>query len=369
MNVTPKRLSILVPQMVIGGAQRSMLKLAGGIAARGYAVDLVLARAEGPYLPEVSDSVRLVDLGASRVLSSLPALVRYLRRERPQAMLSALPHANIIALWARRFVGAPIRVVVSEHDTLSSSMQHAPSRIQRLMPRLIRRFYPWADGIVAVSKGVAEDLAQVAGLPRERIQVIYNPVVTPELRQGAQAALDHPWFAPREPPVLLAVGRLTAQKDFRTLIQAFGLVRQARAARLLILGEGEERPELEALVRQLGLEQDVVLPGFIRNPYTYMTRASVFVLSSRWEGLPGVLIEALYCGCPLIATDCPSGPREILADGQYGQLVPVGDVAALARAIETGLDDEMLHPPRESYLPFELESVVSEYVGLLLGSM
>jgi len=363
----PKRLAVFVPELLGGGAQRTMLNLAQGMAERGYTVDLVLAQAKGPYLAQVPESVRLVDLRAWRTLASLPALMRYLRRERPEALLSVL-HANVIALWARRLVGASTRVVVCEQNTLSSDAQQASDWRLRLTPRLNRRFYPWADGIVAVSKGVADDLAQVTSIPRERIEVIHNPVVTPELREKAQTPLEHPWFAPDEPPVLLAVGRLSPQKDFPTLIQAFARVRQARPARLLILGEGKERPALEALVRQLGLEEDVSLPGFVENPYPYMVEAALFVLSSRFEGLPTVLIEALYCGAPLIATDCPSGPREILADGQYGQLVPVGDTIALARAIGTTLAGKMPHPPRESWRPFELEVVVSQYINTLLGS-
>jgi len=368
MNGAPTRLSIFVPQMSGGGAQRSMLKLAGGIAARGCAVDLVLARAEGPLLAEVPESVRLVDLKARRLLTSLPALVRYLRREQPVAMLSVL-HANIIALLARRLTSVPRRVVVSERNMPSQKARHYASDLRmRLTPQLIRRFYPWADGIVAVSKGVADDLSRVAGIPRERIRVIYNPIVTPELRAKAQAPLEHPWFGSGEPPVILAVGRLTAQKDYPTLIQAFARVRETHPARLLILGEGEERPVLEALVRQLGLEQDVSLPGFILNPYPFMVQGALFVLSSRWEGLPGVLIEALYCGVPLVATDCPSGPREILADGKYGRLVPVGDPLALSRAMEVTLAGNRIRPPKESWLPFEQETVVSQYMNVLLAS-
>ena len=362
------KLAIFLPSLRGGGAERTMLNLAHGLSERGYAVDLVLARAEGPYLREVKESIRLVDLNGSRLLTSLPVLVRYLRHERPLAMLSIMNYTSIVALWARRLAGVSTQVVVSERNMLSYAAQQAPDQPLRLMPRLIRRFYPWADGIVTVSKGVADDLAQVTGIPRECIQVIYNPVVTPELREKAQAPLDHPWFAPGEPPVLLAAGRLTKQKDFPTLIRAFTNVRQTQPVRLIILGEGPDRPALEALVRQLGLEQDVSLPGFVANPYPYMVRASLFVLSSRWEGLPGVLVEALYCGVPLIATDCPSGPREILADGQYGQLVPVGDVAALTRAIETALAGNAPSPPPESWQPFELETVVNQYASILLGS-
>ncbi len=370
MDDPQERLAIFVPSMLGGGAERIALNLARGISERGYVVDLVLAEAQGPYLAELPESVRVVDLKASRTLKSLPGLVRYLRRERPQAMLSVLAHANLIALWARRLADVPSRVVVSVRNTLSRSAQHSPSLRNNLMLKLIRRYYPWADGIVAVSKGVADDLSQVAGIARDRIQVIYNPIVTPTLREKARAPLDHPWFMNGQAPVVLSVGRLTAtnQKDFPTLIEAFAQVRRSRPARLMILGEGEQRANLEAMVKKLGLEQDVLLPGFVANPYPYMRRASVFVLSSRWEGLPGVLIEGLYCGAPLIATDCPSGPREILKDGQYGQLVPVGDANALARAIELALEENAPAPPAESWRPYELDSAVSQYVNLLAGS-
>jgi glycosyltransferase involved in cell wall biosynthesis len=344
-----------------------MIKLAGGIAARGYTVDLVLARAEGPLLAEVPKSVRLIDLKSTRDLTSLPALVRYLRNEQPETLLSIL-HTNVIALWARRIARVPTLVVVSERGMLSCKVQHYASDLRmRLLPKLSRYFYPWADHIVAVSEGVANDLSQVAKIPRKRVRVIYNPIVTPELRVKAKAPLEHPWFEPGEPPVILAVGRLTAPKDFSTLIQAFAQVRRNHLARLLILGEGEERHALEAEVKQLGLDQDVKLPGFVANPYPFMTRASMFVLSSIWEGLPGVLIESLFCGALIISTNCPSGPREILQNGRYGKLVPVGDVESLAQAIENVLVGKMSRPPKESWSPFELDVVVDQYIKVLFG--
>ena len=362
------RLAIFISGMYGGGAQRSILKLAKGIAKAGYPIDLVLAKAEGPFLKEIPDDVRLVDLEAPRVLSSIPALIRYLRRERPTAMLTALDYVNIIAVCARRLAGVSTRLIVSERNNLSQSAQHKQSRHGRFMPRLIKFFYPFADGIVAVSKGVANDLAQVTGLPRQKIEAIYNPIVTPELHEKTQDTLDHPWFKPGQPPVILAVGRLTKQKDFPTLIKAFAQVRQNHQARLMILGEGDDRPTLEALAEELGVETDVCLPGFVINPYPYMVQASLFVLSSRWEGLPGVLIEALYCGTPLVSTDCPSGPREILADGQYGQLVPVGDVEAMAQAIATTLTQQDTELLSESWRPFELDHVVNQYLAILLKS-
>lgn len=361
------RLALLTSQMEDGGAQRSMLKLAGGLAERGYPVDLVLTKARGPYLAEVSPAVRVVDLGAPRVAASVPALARYLRREHPAAMLSALDYVNIVAVWSRRLAGSRTRLVVSERNHLSTAHRHRNLRRNKLVPGLIRRFYPWADGIVAVSEGVADDLTATTGLPRDRIEVIYNPVVTPEVARMVQEPLDHPWLQPGEPPVVLAVGGLRRQKDFGTLIDAFTRLRRRRPARLLILGEGPERLGLEELVARGGLESDVAMPGFVANPYPYMARAAVFALSSRWEGLPGVLIEALFCGVPVVATDCPGGPREVLVDGRYGRLVPVGDPAALAEAMESALSEASAPPPRESWRPYEVDTVVDRYTKILLS--
>lgn len=371
MNNSRKRIAIFLPALYGGGAERVMLALSEGLAEKGNIVNLVLAQAEGPYLAEIPAAVRMVELNARhrtvlRTLASLPALVRYLRRERPDVLLAAL-HANIVAVWARRLAGFPQRVVIIEQNTFSLKNQLLPSWYGRLMIQLVRRFYPWADRIVAVSEGAADDLAKIAGIPRQRVQVIYNPIITPRLRSKVKESLKHSWFEPGEPPVVLAVGRLTIQKDFGTLIQAFARIRRTRPVKLLILGEGEQRLELEALVRQLNLEHDVSMPGFVLNPYPFMTRASLFVLSSRWEGLPTVLVEALYCGTPIVATDCPSGPREILREGQYGRLVPVADVASLAQAIEAILDNRGTRPPRESVKPFEMETIVGQYMSIMWG--
>jgi glycosyltransferase involved in cell wall biosynthesis len=365
MNIKEKKMAIFLPSMRGGGAERSMLRLAQGIAERDYQVDLVLAKAEGPYLKEIPEFLQVVDLKASRVLASLPGLVRYLRREQPQALLSVLDYANIVALWAKQLARVSTRLVVNDQNTISLESNNSSSRGQQLMPWLIKRFYPWADHIVGNAKGVADDLSLVMEIPREQIQVIYNPVVTPELEKKKHIPLNHPWFEADEPPVLLSVGRLAPQKDFPTLIESFARVRKTQPMRLLILGEGPERPALETLIKQLGIENDVSLPGFVENPYPYMVRAALFVLSSRWEGLPTVLIEALYCGTPIIATDCLSGAREILRDGHYGQLVSVGNVDSMAFAIETTLAGKKPRPPANSWHPFQLQPVVDQYIDLL----
>ncbi len=383
-----------------GGLERSMLRLGAGLMARGFAVDVVVGRAQGELLGEVPPGARIVQLdkaplwrvvahglasepGAWKLLAQLkgkplkrlfrrlPPLVDYFRSARPDAVFAAEPGYSAIAVWARRLSGLRGRVVVSERIQVS---QYAPVRSPWGSPRqrrLLQRAYLKADAIVAVSEGVANDLATYAGIPRDRIRTVYNPVVGPDLIAKAGEPLDHPWFAAGEPPVILGAGRLDPQKDFATLVRAFARVRAGRPARLIILG-AHGRPgfayaaDLKALPGELGVAPDVAMPGFVDNPYAFMARASVFVLSSTYEGLPGVLIQALACGCPVVSTDCPSGPREILDHGRFGPLVPVGDHAALARAIEQVLDAP---PPSASLRAraelFSVERAVDHSLDLL----
>jgi glycosyltransferase involved in cell wall biosynthesis len=279
-------------------------------------------------------------------------------------MLSALNHANIVAIWARFLSRAKMCLVVTEHSTLSLSTENTSSVRAKFMPVLIKAFYPYADAVVAVSRRVAEDLVARTGLPADKVKVIYNPVITPELFVKAEEPLDHPWFRPGEPPVILGVGRLTRAKDFPTLIRAFALVRKERLARLMILGEGEERPNLEALAHELGLEEEVALPGFVENPYKYIARAGVFALSSAWEGLPTTLVEALALGTPVVSTNCKSGPEEILEEGRWGRLVPVGNIEELAKAI-----GESLSMPRSLNVGaldrFRVDIVVDRYLEVM----
>jgi glycosyltransferase involved in cell wall biosynthesis len=274
-------------------------------------------------------------------------------------------HANVVALWAARLARQGTPVIVTEHNTLSqASLQE--SRIPGwLWPPLVRMFYPWADSVVAVSQGVADDMAVTARLPRHRIEVVYNPVITPTMIRLAREAPGHPWFAPGQPPVILGTGRLTRQKDFLTLLRAFAEVRRCRTARLMILGEGEDRSLLESTAGDLGVAEDVALPGFQENAMAYMAKSAVFVLSSAWEGLPTVLIEALAAGTRVISTDCPSGPREILQGGRLGTLVPVGDPATLAAAILRTLEQPEAPIPSEALTPFTRDSAVDNYLRLI----
>lgn len=403
-QVKSAHLAFFIPSLAGGGVARVVLTLAGAYAARGHRVDLVLCRAEGKFLESLPPGITVVELeagskwrGRLRILAAdiggfaallrpvllplkgapvlpyLDGLSSYLQEKRPAVLFSAKTHANLLALWARRLAGAPTRIVISERTNLSTDIAGPKGRKWRwgfILPA-VHRVYPWADAIVTVSKGVADDLAACADLPRDKITTIYNPVVDGELLEKAKAPVAHPWFAPGAPPVLLGVGRLAPQKDFPTLIRAFARVRAQRAARLMILGDGktaDRRAELLALAGELGVAEDVALPGFQPNPFAYMAQASLFVLSSAWEGLPGVLVQALACGCPVVSTDCPSGPAEILERGRYGRLVAVGDTAALAEAIGLTLDN----PPERDWLRargavFSVDPSVDRHLEVLLG--
>jgi glycosyltransferase involved in cell wall biosynthesis len=362
-----KRVAVYLPSLAGGGAERTFLTLAEGLAHRGWCVDLVVADPTGPLLPQVSPDVRLVGLGASNVTASVLPLMRYLRRRRPDAVLTALTHANLTAIVAAAMSGVRTRLVVTEHLHLSTLLAGPATRRERLFPALMRMLYPRAAEVVAVSEGVADDLAKRALLPRSSIRVEKNPIRIEELRKLGAASPRHAWFDEGEPPVVLGVGRLTRQKDFGTLMRAFRKVRDARNVRLMLLGEGEDRATLEQLIVELDLAEDVQIMGFVPNPYVYFDSAHLFVLSSLWEGLPTVLLEAMVFGLPIVSTDCDSGPDEILDGGRLGALVPVGDSEALARAIADALpaDGERTRREYDNLYEYDVGCVVDRYSKLL----
>jgi glycosyltransferase involved in cell wall biosynthesis len=354
-------LALFLPSLEGGGAQRALVNLAVGLSERGYRTDLVLACAEGPYLALIPPAIRVINLKASRVLRSLGPLVAYLRRERPVALLSALDYASLVAMAAARTPGARTRTLISFQSAYDKGILRRESVGSPAIPWLLGRLHRWADRILAVSEGVADDLALETGIPRDRIDVIHNPVIMPALLPAASERPSHPWFEDAGPPVVLGVGRLVHQKNFPLLIESFALVKRQHDARLVILGEGPDRPALEALVRQYGLQDSVALPGFVDNPYACMARAALFALSSDFEGLPTVLIESLAVGTPVVSTDCESGPREILRGGALGDLVPVGDAPALARAISRALTSPRAVPPPEALRPYTLDVVLDQF--------
>ncbi|MEM7133286.1 MAG: glycosyltransferase [Chloroflexota bacterium] len=359
------KLAIFLPGLYGGGAERAMLNLADGFAQRGLQVDLVVGVADGPLLEQIPESVHYVPLNVKRTLLVLPALIRYLQSERPDTLLTALNRANLAAIWAKQLSGISTRLVISERNTIVSGQQQVSNLAERVYPFLGRLFYPQADGIVAVSQSVAEDVVRMMRVKSGLITVIENPIITPSLRQRAAEPLDHPWFGPAQPPVILSAGRLSKQKDMSTLIRAFAQTRSQTPARLMLLGEGPERPQLEALIHELDLNDEVLMPGWVPNPIAYMREAALFILCSRWEGLPGVLIEALYTGVPVIGTDAPGGTSEVLKDGLYGRLVPVGCVSRMAKVMEEMLSHPAQGAPPESWQPYELEQVLDRYEVVL----
>lgn len=357
--------ALFVPTLGGGGAERVMLTLANGFAARGVRVDLVLVRATGALLSEVPPSVRVVDLGAGRVITSLPRLVAYLRRERPTTLLSTLNTANVVAVWASRLAATATRSVVRQASHVSWDIGQTPQPSRMVLRSLVRSAYPRADVVVAVSAGVANDLVRTVHVPPERIRTLPSPLLSADIHMKAAAPPEHPWLVDQTVPVVLGAGRLSAEKGFATLIRAFAAARRTRPCRLVILGEGPDRPRLETLAAELGIEADIALPGFLANPFAYMARARVFVLSSATEGLPGVLIHALACGARVIATDCDPGVRELLGNGEFGLTVAVGDVDGMARAILTALDLPRQAPPESVIAQFTDARAVEGYLRVL----
>jgi glycosyltransferase involved in cell wall biosynthesis len=379
MSKLSSRIALFLRSLSGGGVERVMLNLANGFADRGYLVDLVLLKAEGINLPRVKPEVRIIDLNTASAsntkkikfptslqsVRSLPALTQYLRQEQPAALLSAAHFPNEIAVIAKHLARVSTRIVVSEHTTLSIEATTGEQLTSRFAPLAARLTYPFANRVVAVSKGAAADLTQVAGISPKRVQVIYNPVIHPEMLEQVKEPLDHPWFQSGEPPVILGVGRFVAAKNFSMLVRSFALLRQQRPARLILLGGGREHPQLEALAKELGVSDDVALLGFAKNPYPYMAQSAVLALTSQYEGLANVLVEAMAVGTPVVATDCKSGPAEILDSGKYGKLVPVHDDQAMADALLTTLSNQATPVDSAWLQQFTLDTVIEQYLNVL----
>ncbi|WP_158583358.1 glycosyltransferase [Salinisphaera sp. Q1T1-3] len=396
-----RRIVFCLPALAQGGMERATLMLAEALCEHGCAVDILLERRVGGYLADVAPAVGLHALhkgakwaayaalirawprfGTSQWLRwlvgrrhylpirRLPSLAAYLKRTRPDVMFVSHGRMPILAILAVRMAGLSTRIVIIEHSTLSRWLEVFTDQPEkhdkwRYRVELARRFYPFADRIVGVSHGVTEDLTRLLGLAPSKTGTIYNPVRLPEPTSLRPPA--HPWFdTPRACPLIVAVGRLVSEKDFALLIDAFAELRRHQAARLMIIGEGEERASLEARIAALGLSADVVLPGWWADAQAAMAHSDLFVLSSRFEGLGLVLIEAMAVGCPVVSVDCPSGPREILDNGRYGTLVPMAEPVALSRAMTA-----MLAAPtsadtlRARAAQFSTANAVHEYMRLI----
>ena len=342
-----------------------MVILANALVDRGFKIDLLLASATGAYLEELSKQMNVIDFNTSRILPSFVPLATYLRHHRPEVLLSSMRHANLIALSAKQVARVQTRVVVSErNDPLGAC--GSQKRLNSSLIRAVCRFlYRTADRVHAVSSGVADSLCQQLKLPLSRVDVVYNPIPLKEINRLAVASAQLPNVDLDDRPLISAAGRLSTQKDFAMLIRAFKRVRQECDSRLVIMGEGKNRPELEALIAKYSLENDVLLPGFISNPFAIMRQSDLFVLSSRWEGLPNVLIQAMAVGTPVVSTDCKSGPAEILENGKWGRLVPVGDTDALAKAMLDTLYDKKHPDVKRRAADFGVDQAVDGYLRLL----
>jgi glycosyltransferase involved in cell wall biosynthesis len=346
-----------------GGVERMVNNLAQGFLNEGLRVDMVIARARGEHLVSIPEGVRQVKLGSRHTFSALPALTRYLRSEDPAVILAVKDRAIRTAVLARWLSGSRAALAGRLGTTVSAALQ-GRGRLRRWFWFTgMKVFYHRVGKIVAVSKGVADDILSITGLPPDRVSVVPNPVVTPRVYSLAAEPAPHPWLTEPNIPVIIGAGRLTRQKDFSTLIRAFAVVREKRDCRLVLLGEGEQREEITSLAASLEMTDSFCLPGFVANPYSWLARCSLFVLSSRWEGSPNVLKEALALGIPVVSTDCPSGPREILDNGRYGILVPMGNHEALATAIlqtlENALPDRTL---KEAVRNYTVEKSVEGYL-------
>ncbi|MGA9119776.1 MAG: glycosyltransferase [Bacteroidota bacterium] len=359
------KVALLIPNLMGGGAERVMVNLSAGFRSANWIVHMVLLQPVGEYLQDLPSEVSVIDLKSKGMIRGIPALVKYLRAERPDVMVSAMEYVNVVALVARFLGRVPTRTILTVHVTISQTLRHTRSWKEKLLPFFMRLLYPFASAIVAVSRGSADDLARVAGIPRERIYVVHNPVLTPSIESKRGERVDQPWFEPGQPPVILGVGRFVPQKDFLTLIRAFSIVRREHRSRLVLLGNGPMREEYLSLSRTLGIEDDMLMPGFVDNPYAMMSRSKVFVLSSSWEALPTVLIEALVCGTSVVSTDCENGPREILDLAGVGTLVPVGNHVAMAHAILNSFD-AVPCPVREAFVEeFDARAAVDKYVDII----
>jgi glycosyltransferase involved in cell wall biosynthesis len=359
------KVSLVLPDFGGGGCERVFGHLATGLIDLGVEVEFVVARAAGPSLKCVPAQAAVVELGGGSTKAAVLRLARHLRRQPPDAVISGLNHANLMALAARSLARVRVPVIVTQHGVTSLDAKHESSLMDKLAFALLPRMYRLADAVVCVSRAVRDDLLGFADLPPAKLHVIYNPIVGPDLPAASRQAVDHAWLNSGHDDVVIAVGSLIPVKRFDLLLRVFARVRLERRARLIILGEGPGRRELEELARHLQIQEDVSLPGFVENPYAWLSKCAVFVLCSRSEALPTVVVEAMACGCRVVCTDSPGGTREILDNGRYGCLVPIGDETALASGIDRALA-ETANPVPDTWMEkFTTRFAASRYLELV----
>lgn len=354
------KIALHISNLAPGGAQQVMLRLTGALVQRGHAVTIMPNRASGFWQASLPEGAEVIELGARNLVAAVPRLAQALETSHAEVLLSAMTQANISAVFAARKVGVP--VVISERHACSQWLLNQKRGKRFIYRHLLPFAYRRADAIVAQTRASAEDLAGVIGLPAEQIDVIGNPA--PDKAPLSDTA-PHPWFDGGD-PVILGIGRLEKQKNFALLLEAFTRVKGPPRPRLLILGEGSQKAELVALAETLGVADRVAFTGQVADVHDYLARAALFVQSSNFEGFPNALLEALAAGTPVVATDCLTGPRELLDEGRLGELVPVGDADAMATAITRTLAHPGSSRQRKSRAAdFTLDSVTERFERLL----
>ena len=369
------RIGLLVNSMMSGGAEQVILNLASGLANLGITVDLVLLERRGEHLSKLPDNVNLVAIDARSPVTGLIGMLRYILTSRPDALLSALTKSNILALMSKLVFRKTLRVALRFDSFASSTRYSEVSGLTAVKSAVglwvLKSLLPLADSLIGVSNGVANDLRHLTPRLSDRITVINNPLVSSDHIVRAEADVDHPWFNDEEIQVVLTVGRLVPVKDHRTLLEAFAIVRESRpSARLVLMGDGPEKNSLVTLAERLNVGRYLSIIRYHPNPFAYMSKSSVVVLSSLYEGLSNVLVESLASGAPVVSTDCESGPREVLEGGEFGALVPVGDAKAMARAILHVLDNpvssDRIDAARSAMFErFSFERSIDEHLKLL----
>ncbi|WP_350342381.1 glycosyltransferase [Proteinivorax tanatarense] len=366
-------ITLYIPSLNLGGIAKNTIRLAKGLIAMGYDVDVVVVNYKGEYVKDLPSEINIVNLNSKKAMFSIPKLVSYLRRKRPKALISANDYTNIIAIIAKKLSAVKCKLIISVRTNVTTHCKNAKSIKERLLvPLLIKKAYPLSDYIVSVSKGVQEDLVSNFNIPENKSVVIYNPIFDESILEKKLEEPNHIWFG-KANTILLSAGRLTQQKDYPTLIKAFAEFRKtenSKSVKLIILGEGPERDNLQKLINKLNLTGDVDLLGYVSNPYSYMGKADLFVLPSKWEGFGNVLVEALSCGVNVITTNCPSGPMEIINYGEFGTFVPVGDYKKMSDKIK----DTLNNSPKISAetlvkrgKEFSISKTASEYLELVNG--
>jgi len=366
MKTNKKKIAIFIPSLIFGGVEQMMRSLAVGFSIHGYEVEVILRGEVKEITSRLPSGVKITYLKASNRLVAPFFLAYHLFFARPHILISGFVYGNGAIILANILAFKPARVIVTEHGASALRFGYAFKLKTKILTLLLIKIYFLANTIIAVSKEVAESLSIISGLPETRIKVIYNPLDLEEIRSECQAASNHPWFKDKNVPVIVTTCRLHPDKDVPTLLRAFAEIRKDRQAKLIIIGEGKQRPELEALVKELNISGDVDIPGFVENAYAYMAKAAVFAFASNTEGFGLVLVEAMTCGCQIVSTDTPSGPREVLDNGKYGKLVPVKDPSALAKAIKEVLDGDII-PKQLLYEranDFSMEKAITQYIDL-----